>query len=120
MPALIANINKLFELFQYKSERVCTGSCILNYKEYVRDMFFAVESELSLRTNESLEIIRLNGYGALIWMYPITDCPDLYVRGFQIAKEPAGVSFLFTDNTPVRSDFTCGTNNTFILKGIDL
>jgi hypothetical protein len=100
--ALVHNVDILFMTIQGREQCVDAVE-IGNYSEQIRDLFFAIERELAMRTESSVSEIAHSGYKVSVNYIPIPDAAPLCSRMFQIGKDGRNLSFAFYDSTPVRA-----------------
>ena len=98
---LIHNVNILFMTIQGRGQCIDANE-IANYDEQIRDMFFDVERELVMRSQESIAYITHSGYKVSVNYIPIPDAAPLCTRMFQIGKDGRNLSFVFYDSIPIR------------------
>lgn len=99
--ALVHNVDILFMTIQGREQCVDAVE-IGNYNEQIRDLFFAIERELAMRTESSVSEIAHSGYKVSVNYIPIPDAAPLCSRMFQIGKDGRNLSFAFYDSTPIR------------------
>ena len=99
--ALVHNVDILFMTIQGREQCVDAVE-IGNYNEQIRDLFFAIERELAMRTESSVSEIAHSGYKVSVNYIPIPDAAPLCTRMFQIGKDGNNLSFAFYDSIPIR------------------
>lgn len=97
-------LNTLFNVCQGRGSLHIDAEQIQSYGMDVGDMFFAIERELSMRTQETTGLIAHAGYNVTISLIPIPNAAPLCVRCFKISKDGMDFSFGFSDSTPVRAE----------------
>ncbi len=100
--ALIHNVETLFMTLT-GHRQIIDANIIARYSNSISDMFFAVERELAMRTDEAVRMLAHAGYGVNVSYIPIPDAAPLCTRMFQIGKDGSNLSFAFYDSIPVRS-----------------
>lgn len=99
---LIHNVESLF-MSLYGHRGTIDASVIARCSSSISDMFFAVERELAMRTDETIRMLAHAGYKVNVSYIPIPDAAPLCTRTFQIGKDGNSLSFAFYDSIPVRS-----------------
>lgn len=100
--ALIHNVETLY-MSLYGHREIIDASVIARCSSSISDMFFAVERELGMRTDESVRMLAHAGYKVNVSYMPIPDAAPLCTRMFQIGKDGNNLSFAFYDSIPVRA-----------------
>lgn len=100
--ALIHNVETLY-MSLYGHREIIDASVIARCSSSVSDMFFAVERELVMRTDEAVRMLAHAGYKVNVSYMPIPDAAPLCTRMFQIGKDGNNLSFAFYDSIPVRA-----------------
>lgn len=100
--ALIHNVETLY-MSLYGHREIIDASVIARCSSSISDMFFAVERELGMRTDESVRMLAHAGYKVNVSYIPIPDAAPLCTRMFQIGKDGNNLSFAFYDSIPVRA-----------------
>ena len=99
---LIHNVETLFMTLT-GHKQIIDSNIIARCSNSISDMFFAVERELAMRTDEAVRMLAHAGYKVNVSYIPIPDAAPLCTRMFQIGKDGNNLSFAFYDSIPVRA-----------------